>query len=252
MNRFWERAFAIAAGAAFAGSMIPACAHDDATMFIRGVQAPPTAGGNGGVCIYTPDPTASLLSQGQVDAALTTSYTPVVLVGNQLVSRGSVDEVRAETSRVNIQGAFVKVVDPADGSVVMDNTVLTSGTIDPGAGNTPSWASFAVTLMNQKALAHFDPGAVGAPSKIAISYVKVYGQTLGGVSVETNEFQFPIYVCHGCLVSIPAGAAATKYCEGGSSGTTSTDVKEPCVAGWDQAVDCTLCYPNPVCDPTKR
>src|SRR5262249_39661962 len=133
----------------------------------------------------------------------------------------------------------------------MDNTVLSSGSLDPGQGNEPAYASFAVTLMNAKALAHFDPGAVGAPSKIAIAYVKVYGQTLGGVSVETNEIQFPIYVCHGCLVSIPSGAATTNYCAGGTT-SASTNVKVPCVQGWDQVVDCSLCYPNPVCDPKQR
>lgn len=248
MKRFWGRAFVTTACAAFAGSMIPACAHDDASIFIRGVQAPPISGGATGTCVYQADPTQPFLSQGLVDAALAQGYTPTVLVGNQLVTRGSTDDVRAETSRVVIQGAFVKVVDPADGSVVMDNTVLSAAAIDPAAGNTPSWTSLGVTLMNQNALGHFDPGAVGAPSKLAISYVKVYGQTLGGVSVETNEFQFPIYVCHGCLVSIPGGAATTHYCSAGTT-TASANTKIPCQLGWDQPADCTLCYPRPVCDP---
>ena len=249
MKRFWGRAFATAAGAVFAGSLIPACAHDDATIFIRHVMAPPSAGVSG-ACQYQSDPTQPYINSGLVDAALRQTYGPVILVGNQLITQGSTDQVRVETARVTVQGAFVKVVDPVDGSVVMDNTVLSSGTIDPGAGNTPSYLALFVTLMNAAAVAHFDPGTVSAPARVAISYVKVYGQTLGGVSVESNEFQFPIYVCHGCLVDFPAGAATTNYCAG-ATGTTNSNVKIPCSLGQDQTADCTLCYPNPVCDPTK-
>jgi hypothetical protein len=250
MKRFWGRASSTAAAATIAGSIIPACAHDDATLFIRHVMAPP-ATANGGSCVYQSDPNQPFISAGTADAALTTSYTPTVLVGNQMIAQGASDQVRAETARINVQGAFVKVVDPADGSVVMNNTVLAATTIDPGSGTNPSWAPVSVTMMNQTALQHFDPGSASAPSRVAIAYVKVYGVTLGGQSVESNEFQFPIYVCHGCLVSFPAGADTTNYCSGGGS-ATAAQVKVPCVVGADQPVDCTLCFPNPACDPKQR
>jgi hypothetical protein len=252
MKRFWGRALSTAATAAIGGSIIPACAHNDASLFIRHVMAPPAS--TNGACTYQSDPAQPFLSAGLVDAALTTSYSPTVLVGNQMIPSGQADQVRAETARVTVQGAFVKIVDPSNGAVVMDNTVLTATTIDPGTGTQPNWAPVGVTMMNQQALAHFDPGTVGAPSKVAVAYIKVYGQTLGGQSVETNEFQFPIYVCHGCLVVFPAGAEVNNACAGSVSSTTtsSSNVAVPCALGQDQPAECTLCYPNPVCDPKQR
>jgi hypothetical protein len=172
-----------------------------------------------------------------------------------MVPVGSPDNVRVETARVTVQGAFVRVVDPTDGSTVMDNTVLSATTIDPASGSTPGWSLVDVTMLDQAAIAHFNPGSLTAPSKVALAYVKVYGQTLGGQSVESNEFQFPIFVCNGCLVSFPPGAKESKYCSSATASTTgssSSAVKAPCVIGSDQVADCTLCYPNPACDPANR
>jgi hypothetical protein len=248
MNRLCARALTTTALAALAGFVFPACAHDDASLFIRHVMAPPTTQAAGGGCIYQSDPAQPYINQGKVDAAIASSYSPVVLVANQLTSRGSTEDVRAETSRVTIQGAIVRVVDPVDGSVQMDNTVLAAATLDPGTGTTPSYAAIGITMMNSVALAHFDPGTKGAPSRLAVAYVKVFGQTLGGQSLESNEFQFPISVCHGCLVVIPADAFLNSWCS--QSHPASSTVVSPCQIGQDQAIDCSLCQPNPACIAT--
>ncbi len=236
MNRLCARALTTTALAALAGVVFPACSHDDASLFIRFVIAPTTN------CTYTQDATQAFLPIGRADAALLGAYSPAVLVGNQLTARASADDVRAETSRVNIQGAVVKVVDPTDGSVQMDATVLSSGTIDPGTGAAPSYAPIQVTMLNAAALAHFDPKNTAAGSKLAVAYVKVFGQTLGGQSLESNEFQFPIQVCHGCLVKLTSTCSIPPAA--GSSASLPV-----CVQGQDQTVDCSACYPNPACSP---
>ena len=248
MNRLCARALTTTALAALAGCVFPACAHDDASIFIRHVMAPPTTQGTGGICFYQSDPAQPYITQGTADAALASSYSPEILVANQLTTRGSTEEVRAETSRVTIQGAIVRVVDPVDGSVQMDNTVLASATLDPGTGTTPSYAAVGVTMMNSAALAHFDPGSRTNPARLAVAYVKVFGQTLGGQSLESNEFQFPISVCHGCLVDIPVDALKNDWCK--TTHAASSTVLSPCRIGQDQAIDCSLCYPNPACVPS--
>ena len=240
MNRLCARALTTTALAALAGCVFPACAHDDASIFIRHAMLPPAS------CIYQPDPAQIYMPQGHVDAAIATSYSPWFLIANQLSARGSTEEVRAETSRVTIQGAIVRVVDPADGSVQMDNTVLTSAALDPSAGTTPSYVAVSVTTMNSAALAHFDP-AKGNPARLAVAYVRVFGQTLGGQSLESNEFQFPISVCHGCLVVIPVDARSTGWCT--QAHPASSSVVTPCQVGQDQPIDCSLCQPNPACAP---
>ena len=248
MNRLCARALTTTALAALAGCILPACTHDDASIFIRHVMKPPASQAAGGGCLYQSDPAQPYITQGTADAAIAPSYSPELLVANQLTSRGSTEQVRAETSRVTIQGAIVRVVDPIDGSVQMNNTVLASATLDPGTGTTPSYAAVGITMMNSAALAHFDPGAKGNPARLAVAYVKVFGQTLGGQSLESNEFQFPISVCHGCLVVIPTDAFTSKWCM--ESHPASSTVLNPCQVGQDQAIDCSLCQPNPACVPS--
>jgi hypothetical protein len=240
MNRFWGRTVSTAAVAAAAAASIPACAHNDQTLYVQFALAPPTP--TNGQCTYDPVVTSPFLPRGTVDAALTPGYTPVFLLGNTNRSQGSLDNVQAETGRILVQGALVRVIDPADGSVWMDNTVLTTGTIEPAAGTTSSYMAIPATIMDAKALAHFDPGK-GQPAKLAVTYVTFYGQSTGGDSIESNEFQFPVDVCHGCLVSYPALDTNTlqQYCSGKIS-STSTTGGVACVTGQDQVVDCQHCF----------
>ena len=129
MNRFWGHTLSAAVLTVVAGIAIPACAHDDASIFVTGVLYPPTP--NGQSCTYSADPTAPLLSRGLVDGAVTDNYSPEFLVGSTLVPKGNPSIPNSETARVEIQGTLIKVVDPVDNSVWENNTVLTSG--DPPA-----------------------------------------------------------------------------------------------------------------------
>jgi hypothetical protein len=242
MNRFWGHALSTAVLAVAAGAAFPACAHDDSTLYINGVLAPPVAAQLGSPCIYTPSPTALMLSRGTVDATLTDSYTPQFLLGSQMKSQAQPDRVRAETGRIALQGALVRVIDPADGSVWMDATVLSTGLIEPAQGAVSSYLDIGATIMDKNAIAHFDPGADAAPAKLALAYVKFFGQSLGGTSIESEEFQFPINVCHRCLVYFPTEPTAAdlfSYCSGAK--TLNGNITS-CVLGQDQATDCQLCF----------
>src|SRR5438876_2345318 len=114
MNRFWGHAVSTAVLAVAAGAAFPACAHDDSTLYVQGVMYPPVPAA--GICTYTVTISAPMISRGLVDAALTPSYTPMFLLGSQMKLQANPDNVKTETSRINIQGALVRVVDPSDGS----------------------------------------------------------------------------------------------------------------------------------------
>ncbi len=264
MIRFWGQTLSVAVLAAAAGSAVPACAHDDASIYVDGVLAPPPPSGN--VCIYNPDPTAAHIAQGYVDSALRSDYQPEFLLGSTLIQQGNANTPDSETARVEIQGAIVQVIDPATNETVEDNTVLTSGLIEPAAGSAPSYLATNASIMNKVALDHFAPEPALTkqgfpvsfpPPKIALVNVTFYGVTLGGQSVQSNQYQFPVTVCWGCSVVVPPGAptGALDYCAGKSAMTTS-DI--PCTAGQDQNTDCQICYgldidgtvPNPACNRT--
>jgi hypothetical protein len=86
--------------------------------------------------------------------------------------------------------------------------------------------------------------------------VKVFGRTLGGMSVESGEWRFPINVCYGCLVVFPPEANDPKVMPQpncGLSAVTGTSVVHPCIVGQDDTIDCRVCketFPRgALCEP---
>jgi hypothetical protein len=250
MKRYWGHMIAGAWLLAAAGALIPACVHDDSTIFIRSVLAPPQSSGAAG-CLYTADPTQPTLSIGTLDVALAGRYITELLVGNQMTPQGDPVQARTETSRVAVSGAVVTVTDAA-GNQLTSYTTATSQTIDPASGSTPSYSTMAVVAVDAETIARFlgtsnNPLPAGDSVVLAnsqqqiISNIYVFGKTLGGESVQSNTFQFPIDLCLGCLVS----GLADNTC--GSLTMAATSALPPCQTGQDQNEDCSLCQNVPIC-----
>ena len=260
MNRLWAHIWAASFSTCIGGIFLPACAHDDSTLYIQQVVFPPTPTNQLG-CIYlSPNTTTPGEFSGEFDVQLASSYSPVVIVGNQLVTRGDSTQARTETNRVQLRGAVVRVTD-SQGNQISTFTSLTEGTVDPSQGNTPGIAQAAITII--------DPATAGAlrsiltnrsARKTVLTYFKVFGQTLGGTYVESGEFQHVVNVCAGCLVTFPSDAINTTIatkdqpvnCElGFPTGTqiNGTSVALPCEMGQDQPIDCRICHGIPACDP---
>ena len=251
--------------------LVPAaCAQNDQSIFIRQVMAPPQNRING-ECIYQADPTQIQRSGGVLDVDVSTTYTAELLVGSQLEARGDQLNTRAEPNRTHINGAVVNVTS-ADGTTLGSFTTEGAGFVDPQTANTTSYGLVAVRLIDgataSKIAAELhakadslppDPPDNKHPSKLVLANVKVFGKTLGGVDLETGEFQFPIDVCLGCLISFSQGddpASPGVDCNlplttAGSqaAGTLPT----PCVLGQDEFIDCRLCRApdSNVKDPCK-
>ena len=249
MKRFWGH---VVAGLGLVGSafaIFSACAHDDSSIFIRAVLAPPQTANASGQCTYSADPTGLTLSAGQLDVAFSSSYTPALLIGNQLQARASTEQGRTETSRVAVQGVIVRITDDKGSSLHDPFTRTANGFLDPGQGGQPTYSVIFATVMDHTVTDALIPNLQqrdnGRFKNVRLmAYIKAFGTTLGGVHVETNETQFPVDVCYGCLVSFPAGVSSPFYpqpnCAGASTGTTQTPAT-PCVIGQDQPIDCRLC-----------
>jgi hypothetical protein len=128
----------------------------------------------------------------------------------------------------------------------MNNTVLTAGTIEPAVGVVPSYAALSTTIMDAAAIKHFTPPFPFAPSKLAVVHMKYFGVTLGGQSIESNDYQFPVDVCNSCLIYFPPNAVAQNYCSGA---VASQGTVKACVVGQDQAADCQACLGLAACCP---
>jgi hypothetical protein len=249
MKRIWGHLIAGVGVAIGVSGLTAACAHDDSTIFIRDVLTPPTAQA-GGLCQYTADPSQSSITSGILDVAFATSYTAAFLVGNQMTPRSVNDQTRTETSRVTLQGAIVRVTDINGNELRPSFTWSASTTVDPATGGTPSYAPFFAEIVDSTVAAQLKgqaQAAVAAHQAIGttrvLTYTKVFGHTLGGTRVESNEFQFPVDVCYGCLVTFPSGVSSPLFpqpnCANQTQGGGATS--QPCIMGQDQLVDCRLC-----------
>jgi len=192
-----------------------------------------------------------------MDLMLTSEYYADLLVGSQLVQRGSSDNVRAESSRVALYEAEVHVKTP-DGTELGAYTVPGNGFVDPGTSTTPGWGIFETILVDAATsvavlgkLCESNIGCTGGVptqrlTRIGriVAEVTVFGRTLGGTEVESGPFQFPIETCFGCLVNFPPEASdpslnPPRNCQALTAVTTTGS---SCNLGQDLPVDCRKCH----------
>jgi hypothetical protein len=256
MKRVWEHVLTGAvmlSGLAVVGSVVSACVHNDSTIFVSHVVAPQLVT-PGQTCLYQPDPTAPFISSGLLDADLSATYSAVFLIGNQLVPRGDPNQPNTETNYVTLQGAVVRVV-ASDGTQLNTFTRLTSVTLPPSSGTTPGYGVTGVTIVDQPSVVALSTQADGAAAPTGgtqrvVSYVRFFGKTLGGDSVESDEFGFPVDICHSCLITFPPAeenkSLPTPNCANAAA-ASSTTTSVPCVIGQDLPVDCANCQAFPAC-----
>jgi hypothetical protein len=234
------------------------CADNESTIFIRQVNVPVSSGTG---CTVEASPTNPFITRGLLDLAFRSQYVATLLVGNQLVPRGSATQARTETARVAIQGTEVHAVDNATGTVVFGpKTVPGSGFVDPATGSNASYGLtdsvlFGVDPGSQASLDFAGSIQAGTGSRSVTAFTKVFGRTLGGMDVESGEWEFPISICYGCLVAYPPDASnpalGRPNCD--APVATGTTLDTPCAIGQDSTVDCRLCKQvrgaDPICEP---
>ncbi|MEZ4223143.1 MAG: hypothetical protein R3B13_19525 [Polyangiaceae bacterium] len=231
MRRLFSGFFALGAVATLSAS---GCADNESALFVRAVVKLES-----GQCVATPDPSTTFFSSGVLDLAFRDSYSASLLVGNQLVNRGSKDLLRTETSRIVLRGAEVRLLNDQQ-ALIREFTVPVSGFVDPGTGDEPGYGVTGALLIPS--------GLALAAGTRVVADVRVFGDTLGGEEVTSDSLSFPITLCNGCLISYPLDAddpAQPGYqCV---SGTDVSSQDSPCRVGQDEAVDCRLCGNLPIC-----
>jgi hypothetical protein len=177
---------------------------------------------------------------GFLDVGLRLDYVATLLVGSQLTPRGDKENLRTETMVTTITGAEVQLFLDT-GELDTEFTVPASGVISPDSSADPGFGIINATLIPQatgSALA----ASIGNRGEIRtrVAQVKVFGETIGGLEVESADLRYVIRVCEGCLVGFPSGAVdGNGVCGVLQSDTNIEDV--PCNFGQDDVVDCRLC-----------
>ncbi len=217
------------------------CADSESMLFVRQAQARISSGATG--CTVDSSPSSLFITEGTLDLAFRTEYVAALLVGNQLVARGNSSQLRTETSRVEMEGAVVRLEDGRN-TVWGPFTVPGAGFIDPATGSTPAYGLTETILVGS----NFGNSLVAELRQtLAVrrytSVVKVVGKTLGGTPVESGEWRFPLTICYACLVTFPPEASDPKLTRPNCDlpASTGTTVAAPCALGQDDAVDCRVC-----------
>lgn len=235
-------------GGALALGVAPGCADNDSSLFIRQAQVP-VAGQQGAACTIDGSPTSLFITKGVLDVAFSTQYTAFLLVGSQLVQRGDPTTMKSETSRIHLEGTEVRLEDASGTTIAGPFTVPGSGFIDPASGGTPSFGLMDSVLVDSRTGQALRSQLTSQPRgtlRRLTAHVKAFGTTLGGVSVESGDFSFPIDACYGCLVSFPpeANLPGTQPQPNCLAPTTagSSNFVTPCYMGQDTPIDCRLCH----------
>lgn len=219
----------------------PACTDEDGIIYIRYNLAPPTNRSAG--CVFLADPQAPFQSSGKLDAALAQTYEVNLLIGNQMIARGDATSPRAETNRVHLDGAVVRVTDVED-NLINEFTSLTSGFAEASTSNTPGYGVANIAVLDAATVAKLNLRTFRA-TKLVLAHVKVFGKTIGGVDVETAEWTYPIQVGYGTGISFYSDTAQAFPNCGGEAPATTTPV---CRIGQDESINCKDCLGNGFCD----
>jgi hypothetical protein len=247
----------VAVGAA-AVAVAPGCAKNDESIYVQAVLAPSTSRTNG--CTYTNDPTQPTLGESTLDVAIRSDYIAVLLVANQMIPRGDPTDPRTESNKIHINGAVVHVTTVDDIEVSPEFTSYSSGQVIVTQNNgNPGFAAISVAIADGRTADAFR----NSPNKDAIAVppdlktfkefkvmIRVFGKTLGGVDVESGEYQHIMKVCNGCLIKFDAVDPATGVCSLNASAAPAAGgaaSQPPCFDGQDEKTSCTACIANPIC-----
>jgi len=219
------------------------CTDEETGLFIQGNVARDAP-----ECIAEAESGTTLLGVGYLDVGLKLDYEASLLVGNQLTPRGEKEALRTETMVTVIEGAEVRLYTDT-GQLDTEFTVPASGVISPDSSEDPGFGIINATLIPQTAgLALADELTSRGEVRTRVAEVRVFGQTIGGVDVESASIRYVIRVCEGCLVGFPPGALNGTSCSRSADQTPEI----PCYLGQDALVDCRLCAAyNPYCQTTE-
>jgi hypothetical protein len=195
-------------------------------------------------CEVPTEASATGLLAGLLDVSVRTSYAGYLFVENGLIARADPGLPRAESNGIFAQGAYLYYEpDPAcpgtagipDMEVRFSNYIAPQGSATIGIYLIPD----AVGALLRDAVALCPDGQ----AQITVT-AQIFGITQAGTEMETQEFDFPITLCSGCLVYCPSGVdldTTTPGCQCDCNSDIEQD-EAPCHIGQDDLVDCRFVY----------
>ncbi|MSP24768.1 MAG: hypothetical protein EXR75_06300 [Myxococcales bacterium] len=215
------------------------CTENNVTLYVRHVPIADVED----KCTVSADPGGPALLGGILDKSLTTEYSQVFLVANQLMLRGDPDTLRPESSRVTMFEAEVTVI-RNDGATLASFSVPVAGFAEEAQGTSPGFGVIQVSPVIDSLTvgARLDPANPTSPFLIdtttggstVIARIRLFGRSLGGTDVETGDYDLPVFVC-GASGSTPSTCIPTYAPE-----DLEDPILSPCRRGQDVPHDCRM------------
>lgn len=183
-------------------------------------------------CMVQPSLSAQMRLGGSVDGLYRDTYTCVAIVENARTAQGSASEqerVSFTEARVQVMTSDGQLIKRSDGLSAQYNVPIT-GFADASSGGVNGVGAVQFSMLDVGTLQALTAAAASAAAtEHVVAHVIIAGNTLGGTEVTSNELEYPIDVCAGCLCEAPIGDA----CVGGTS-KPAVD----CLIGEDAPADC--------------
>jgi hypothetical protein len=230
------------------------CVDNRASFFVQDMKVPTED------CSIPAERDASYYSWGYWDIGLTGEYHVHPLVVNNMTSSTRLNPMAAESSLVQVDGAWVTIMDSSDNELRGETFVPSPCEVDPeGSSTAMDFQAITYDIYSDLAgaglLLEWSDLCAQAVTSNLVLRIQVVGITAGGQDMETPYFYFPITVCCGCMVYFPsetwddALVPPTYKCHGSEITTTQS----LCWVGQDWDVDCRVCAGNnpSLCDPSR-
>lgn len=216
------KATQIPLGALVLAALLFGCVDNRATFFVRDNKVPDEE------CIVQSDRNARSLFFGILDVGVRTNWYMFPSFENAMTESLKLNPVTAESNRIQVSGAQVRLALDTGESLGDDFFVPFSGIVEPGGTGVTSFMAIPSGYVTD--------AYIGAA---VIVEMRILGTTLGGIDVDTPWFSFPVYVCRCCLVDFSDAwddEADTYNCN-----NPTREPEKVCAAGQDEPVDCAYC-----------
>ena len=189
--RMNHRLFGLLLFASSSSLISSGCVENRSSLFVYGNGA---AEISGTTCEVKLGGEIDLITRGTFDLVRSEQYAvgyiARLVVGNQLQPLGDNDTLRAETSRIQLEGAEVSVTPVGSGSGGGSYTVSFTGIVDTKDSEEPGQSVIPVELIPFDFLTE-----VG---EYDVTF-NLFGHTLGGTEIESGEVTYTVEACRGCL-----------------------------------------------------
>jgi|GEM_PF-3551943 len=233
--------------------IVSGCTENRASFYIQDMKVPTEE------CVIPADKSATYYSWGIWDIGLLGAYHVHPLTINDMTSSKKLNPLAAESNLIQVDGAWVTVMDLNDNELSGESFVPSPCTVEPEGGAT-SMDFETITKDMYSRISDLSPGVLYRVNDLCTSPVKstiilrikVTGVTAGGQNVETPYFYFPVTVCCGCLVYFPSDTWDESIGSYNCHSSESTTTEKICFLDFqDGPVDCRLCagYNSTLCDP---